>query len=165
MATDDMLGTQRDYEVPLLGESHWRETVAGVHYRVGASSFFQTQTAGAEALVETALAWAAPAGSERVLDLYCGAGTFSLPFARRAARVLGVESFEAAVLEARANAAANGIGGAEFHCGLIEERGRASSPGRPILYGTTFDFLRHFGLQSLQDLPPLDLPEPSQEDA
>lgn len=48
--------------------------------------------------------------------------------------------------------------------GLIEDRGRAPTPGRPILYGTTFDFLRHFGLQSLEDLPPLDLPEPPQEE-
>ena len=48
--------------------------------------------------------------------------------------------------------------------GLIEERGRATTPGRPIFYGTTFDFLRHFGLQSLEDLPPLDLPDPLQED-
>lgn len=51
-----------------------------------------------------------------------------------------------------------------LHLGLIEERGRASTPGRPILYGTTFDFLRHFGLQSLEDLPPLDLPDPTQEE-
>jgi len=48
--------------------------------------------------------------------------------------------------------------------GLIEDRGRAPRPGRPILYATTFDFLRHFGLHSLEDLPPLDLPEPLQED-
>lgn len=39
--------------------------------------------------------------------------------------------------------------------GLIEEQGRLDSVGRPILYGTTFEFLRHFGLQSLEDLPPL----------
>ncbi len=43
--------------------------------------------------------------------------------------------------------------------GLIEERGRAEGPGRPILYGTTADFLLHFGLNSLDDLPPLDLEE------
>ena len=41
--------------------------------------------------------------------------------------------------------------------GLIEERGRAEGPGRPILYGTTADFLLHFGLNSLDDLPPLNL--------
>lgn len=43
--------------------------------------------------------------------------------------------------------------------GLIEEYGRAESPGRPILYGTTADFLQHFGLSSLSDLPPLELEE------
>ena len=40
--------------------------------------------------------------------------------------------------------------------GLIEEVGRSEGPGRPILYGTTFLFLQHFGLRSLEDLPPLD---------
>ena len=34
--------------------------------------------------------------------------------------------------------------------------GRAEEPGRPILYGTGFDFLERFGLTSLDDLPPLD---------
>lgn len=52
-----------------------------------------------------------------------------------------------------------------LNLGLIEERGRAPGPGRPILYGTTFDFLSHFGLQSLEDLPPLDLPDLPLEDA
>jgi segregation and condensation protein B len=40
--------------------------------------------------------------------------------------------------------------------GLIEEVGRMETPGRPILYGTTPDFLQHFGLGSLADLPPLE---------
>ena len=39
--------------------------------------------------------------------------------------------------------------------GLIEEVGRADTIGRPILYGTTFAFLQYFGLESLDDLPPL----------
>lgn len=39
--------------------------------------------------------------------------------------------------------------------GLIDELGRAETPGRPILYGTTMEFLRTFGLKSLEDLPPL----------
>lgn len=39
--------------------------------------------------------------------------------------------------------------------GLIEERGRRDSPGRPAEYGTTFGFLEYFGLSSLTDLPPL----------
>jgi segregation and condensation protein B len=43
--------------------------------------------------------------------------------------------------------------------GLIQESGRAEGPGRPILYGTTPEFLQHFGLASLADLPTLDLTE------
>lgn len=39
--------------------------------------------------------------------------------------------------------------------GLIQEVGRLDQAGRPILYGTTFEFLQHFGLQSLEELPPL----------
>jgi segregation and condensation protein B len=39
--------------------------------------------------------------------------------------------------------------------GLIQEVGRAERPGRPILYTTTSDFLQHFGLNSLEELPPL----------
>ena len=55
---------------------------------------------------------------------------------------------------------------------LIEEAGRLNVPGRPIQYRTTPDFLRTFGLQSLEELPPIDkiafgepieLPEPMEE--
>jgi segregation and condensation protein B len=41
--------------------------------------------------------------------------------------------------------------------GLIEEVGRMETPGRPILYGTTPDFLQYFGLSSLSELPPIQL--------
>ncbi len=41
--------------------------------------------------------------------------------------------------------------------GLVEEAGRAEGPGRPILYVTTPDFLQHFGLKALEELPPLQI--------
>jgi segregation and condensation protein B len=44
-----------------------------------------------------------------------------------------------------------------LHRRLIAEQGRSESPGRPILYGTGFEFLERFGLTSLDDLPPLEL--------
>jgi segregation and condensation protein B len=50
--------------------------------------------------------------------------------------------------------------------GLIQEIGRAERPGRPILYTTTADFLQHFGLNSLEELPPLSndlLSQPSSD--
>lgn len=40
---------------------------------------------------------------------------------------------------------------------LIEQRGRMDAPGRPMLYGTTNEFLRVFGLESLEELPKLEL--------
>ncbi|MGQ0601132.1 MAG: SMC-Scp complex subunit ScpB [Anaerolineales bacterium] len=40
--------------------------------------------------------------------------------------------------------------------GLVEETGRTEGPGRPVLYATTPEFLQHFGLASLSDLPPLN---------
>ena len=43
--------------------------------------------------------------------------------------------------------------------GLVQEVGRAERPGRPILYSTTPDFLGHFGLNSIEELPPLNPPE------
>jgi segregation and condensation protein B len=43
--------------------------------------------------------------------------------------------------------------------GLIQEVGRAESPGRPILYSATSECLQYFGLSSLADLPQLDLDE------
>ncbi len=49
--------------------------------------------------------------------------------------------------------------------GLIEAVGRLEQVGRPILYGTTFEFLQYFGLQDLQELPPLNVDENESENA
>ena len=47
--------------------------------------------------------------------------------------------------------------------GLVEEQGRLEQVGRPILFGTTFDFLQQFGLLSLEQLPPLTEDGPARE--
>jgi len=44
--------------------------------------------------------------------------------------------------------------------GLIEEVGRVDAPGRPIIFSTTPDFLQHFGLSSVSELPPLESAPP-----
>lgn len=41
--------------------------------------------------------------------------------------------------------------------GLVDEVGRTDGPGRPFIYATTSDFLNHFGLTSIAELPPLNL--------
>ena len=56
-----------------------------------------------------------PQPQERVLDLFCGLGNFTLPLARRAAEVVGVEGEAGLVARARANALRNGIGNARFY--------------------------------------------------
>ncbi len=68
-----------------------------------------------ERMLAQALALLDPQPGERVLDLFCGLGNFTLPLARRVAQVAGVEGEHALVERARANAVRNGIGNAAFH--------------------------------------------------
>jgi len=49
--------------------------------------------------------------------------------------------------------------------GLVLESGRADGPGRPILYSTTPEFLQHFGLSSILEMPPLAKPEEEEQAA
>jgi len=65
-------------------------------------------------LVATAVGLADVQATDRVLDLYCGLGNFSLPFAQRAQELLGVEGDAGLVARAVRNAALNGIGNARF---------------------------------------------------
>ena len=48
--------------------------------------------------------------------------------------------------------------------GLVLESGRADGPGRPILYSTTPEFLQHFGLNSILEIPPLAKPEEGEQE-
>ncbi|MFW5815751.1 MAG: 23S rRNA (uracil(1939)-C(5))-methyltransferase RlmD [Wenzhouxiangella sp.] len=65
-------------------------------------------------LVERALALLAPGPDERVLDLFCGLGNFTLPLARRAGAVTGVEGSAALIEAARSNARSNGLDNVDF---------------------------------------------------
>ena len=56
-----------------------------------------------------------------------------------------------------------GVVGSLVEKGLIEERGRLELPGRPLLYGTTPEFLRCFNISSLDELPPLPQDNPDNE--
>ena len=66
-------------------------------------------------MVDHALALLDPRPEDRVLDLFCGLGNFTLPIARRAGSVVGVEGDPGLVQRARDNAARLGIRNAEFH--------------------------------------------------
>jgi len=70
-----------------------------------------------------------------------------------------------AEIEAVRGVSADGVLKTLSERGLIHETGRKEVAGRPILYGTTADFLHHFGLHSLDDLPPLEDIAPAEENA
>jgi 23S rRNA (uracil1939-C5)-methyltransferase len=76
--------------------------------------FVQINSEINRAMVSKALDLLEPERGNRVLDLFCGIGNFSLPLARRCAEVLGVEGEAALVRRAAENAAANGLMNAEF---------------------------------------------------
>jgi 23S rRNA (uracil1939-C5)-methyltransferase len=65
-------------------------------------------------MVSRALDLLAPGAADAVLDLYCGLGNFTLPIARRAGRVHGVEGEAGLVARARRNAERNGLANASF---------------------------------------------------
>lgn len=93
----------------LSGAGSWGELVGDERMRVSAPSFFQVNTRGAEKLVELVLDALRPTEDEEAMDLYCGAGTFTLPLARRAGFVSAVESYGPTVRDLRRNLESAGL--------------------------------------------------------
>lgn len=91
----------------VFGQAAMEEEIDGVRFRVSPASFFQVNGE----MVSRIFAYLAPQlpHARRIIDLYCGAGTFALFFAKRGARVVGIEENPHAVREAKANAALNGV--------------------------------------------------------
>ncbi|HXL15369.1 MAG TPA: 23S rRNA (uracil(1939)-C(5))-methyltransferase RlmD, partial [Methylomirabilota bacterium] len=98
----------------LAGKPAILERLGGLLFEISSNSFFQTNTEQAERLLDAALEALALTGSERVLDVYAGTGTFTLPIAKRASEAIGIESSEIAVRDAERNAARNGITNTSF---------------------------------------------------
>jgi len=80
----------------------------------GPVDFIQVNREVNISMVAAAVELLRPTATDSVLDLFCGLGNFTLPLARRSARVVGVEGDAALVAKASANAARNGIGNATF---------------------------------------------------
>jgi 23S rRNA (uracil1939-C5)-methyltransferase len=101
------------------GTGEIEETIAGIRYRISASSFFQVNVEIVARIFEfMKRGFTAP---RRVVDLYCGAGTFALFFAKHGCDVYGVEENPAASEEAVANAALNGFSDRlTVHTGRVE---------------------------------------------
>ena len=90
----------------------------------GPVDFIQVNREINASMVSAALAHLQPGADDAVLDLFCGLGNFTLPLARRARRVVGVEGDAALVAKARANAVRNALGNVEFAVeNLFEPKG------------------------------------------
>ncbi len=84
-----------------------------LHYAT--SGFAQINLQQNRALVDTVLSLANLTGGEQILDLYCGMGNFSLPLARRAKHVIGIEESPLSIKMARVNGQLNKIANVEFY--------------------------------------------------
>lgn len=108
----------------LYGPGFIEDTLLGLLFRLSPRSFYQVNREQAEKLYEKALEFAALTKTDTALDLYCGAGTITLLLAKAAGRAVGVELVEQAIVDARENAARNGIENAEFFCADAGEAAR-----------------------------------------
>ncbi|KFN41127.1 23S rRNA (uracil(1939)-C(5))-methyltransferase RlmD [Arenimonas oryziterrae] len=77
--------------------------------------FIQVNDGLNQKMIASALDLLDPQPTDRVLDLFCGLGNFTLPLARRAGQVIGVEGEAGLVARARENAQRNGLTNVEFH--------------------------------------------------
>lgn len=101
----------------LWGKDTIQDIMCGVKVDISPVSFYQVHTLQAERLYGVAKAFAQLTGSERLLDLYCGAGTIGLSMADRVQELIGVEIIPDAVENAQKNARRAGISHCKFYCG------------------------------------------------
>ena len=87
----------------------------GVTLKFHPTDFTQVNAGINRQMVSRALQWLDPQPHERVLDLFCGLGNFTLPLATKAGHVVGVEGDEAMVVRGRENARFNGLDNIAFH--------------------------------------------------
>ncbi|MDA3914633.1 23S rRNA (uracil(1939)-C(5))-methyltransferase RlmD [Oleiagrimonas sp.] len=92
--------------------------------------FVQINAGINQRMIAHAMDLLAPSPQDRVLDLFCGLGNFTLPLARRVAQVAGVEGDTELVRRAAANARANGIENTQFHVANLFEDQRGASWAR-----------------------------------
>ena len=120
-----------DSIMPLLPERRtklsYRLPEHGIEILFGPADFTQVNFAMNRLMVKRALALLAPQTSDRILDLFCGIGNFTLPIAGEASHVTGVEGAAALVEKARVNAGHNHIDNVEFHAIDLAQQGLQAS--------------------------------------
>lgn len=107
-----------DKERVLYGPGFILDELCGLSFRISSKSFYQVNATQTEVLYRAAMDLAGFDGTQVAIDAYCGTGTIGLVAAKSgAARVIGVDSVESAIRDARTNARHNGVENAEFVAG------------------------------------------------
>ena len=126
---------RKDTLQPVWGEEELRIEVGDppLQLAYGPGGFAQINLVQNRALVGAVVEAVVGCRAERVLDLYCGMGNLSLPVARQAEEVIGVEDFAPAIDKARQNALVNGIDNATFYALSAEgAASRLAAEGKPF---------------------------------
>ncbi len=103
------------------GRDHIFEEMEGLKFKINAKSFYQTNSDQAFELYKITRDFAGLKGDELVYDLYTGTGTIAQFVAKKAKRVVGVESVPDAIEAAKENAALNNITNTEFFVGDMKK--------------------------------------------
>ncbi|NIK78714.1 23S rRNA (uracil1939-C5)-methyltransferase [Paenibacillus castaneae] len=106
--------TQSEDTHLLAGRDFIYDEMAGYRYRLWFDTFFQTNPLQAKKLVDLALEMGKPKEDEKMIDLFCGVGTFSLPFAARVKELAGIEIVETSIESAKRNAIDNDLHNTTF---------------------------------------------------
>ncbi|MGC4234640.1 MAG: 23S rRNA (uracil(1939)-C(5))-methyltransferase RlmD [Niabella sp.] len=105
--------------VVYYGKGYVIEQLEDFRFKIGPKSFFQTNTRQGEALYRITREFAALTGSETLYDLYCGTGSIGIFCSRDAGKIIGVEVIDAAIDDARENAALNHLDKTHFYAGDV----------------------------------------------
>lgn len=103
----------------LRGPGYVMEKLEDFQFKIGPKSFFQTNTRQGEKLYRVARDFAELSGNETVYDLYCGTGSIGIFVSKQARKIIGVETVDEAVEDARVNAAINNIEHTQFFAGDV----------------------------------------------
>lgn len=125
----------------------------GVRLYFHPTDFTQVNAQINQQMVERALQWLDPQPDDRVLDLFCGLGNFTIPLATRAGQVVGVEGDETMVVRGRENGLRNGLGNLEFHAADLQSDFTAASWAREGFDKILIDPPRSGALEVVQYLP------------
>lgn len=98
----------------LFGKEYIDEELNGFQYEIYIETFFQANATQAEVMVQTALDMAEVHSEMRVVELFCGIGTFSLPFAKQVKELIGIEYVEQSIHSAKENARKSGLDNTDF---------------------------------------------------